>query len=180
MLRTLAFFIVGMMFVIPSISQEEASLDTIYMLGQTKKLVQVRGIFYSKVKYKEPESDEVKSMKTEDIQKIIFDDGRKEVFNKPLVQDISESDWRNVVITEKKQEVKDMYKIGKVTGQSSSQNRTTESAERTAKIRMKKRAANQGGIMVLVTKTEQSGGFGEVPTYYMEGIAYSFEEPEED
>ncbi|MEF8844384.1 MAG: hypothetical protein V5A59_02820 [Bacteroidales bacterium] len=182
MLKTLALIIVGMMFAIPSFSQEEeeVKLDTIYMLGQTKKLVKVRGIFYSNVKYKEPGDDEVKNMKTKNIQKIIFNNGRKEVFNDPLVEDITETDWRNVVFTENKEEVEGMYKVGEVTGKSSSQNRTPQSAERTAKIRMKKRAANRGGVMVLVTKTEKSGGFGEVPTYYMEGIAYSFEEPEKE
>ncbi len=180
MLRKLVFLLTVMTLVSPSLSQEKVSLDTIYMLGQTKKLVQVKGIFYSNVKYKESGSDEVKSMKTKNIQKIIFDNGRKEVFNKPLVEDITETDWKNVVITENEEEVKDMYKLGKVTGKSSSRNRTPKSAERTAKIRMRKRAANKGGVMVLVTKTEKSGGFGEVPTYYMEGIAYSFEKPKDD
>jgi len=180
MLRKLALFIAVMTLVYPSLSQEEVSLDTIYMLGQRKKLVQVKGIFYSNVKYKEPGTDEVKSMKTKNIQKIIFDNGRKEVFNKPLVEDITETDWKNVVITQNKEEVDGLYEVGKVTGKSSSRNRTPKSAERTARIRMKKRAANKGGVMVLVTKTERSGGFGEVPTYFMEGVAYSFEEPEED
>jgi hypothetical protein len=180
MLRILALFIAVMAWVYPSLSQEEVSLDTIYMLGQRKKLVQVKGIFYSNVKYKEPGTDEVKSMKTKNIQKIIFDNGRKEVFNKPLVEDITETDWKNVVITQNKEEVDGLYEVGKVTGKSSSRNRTPKSAERTARIRMKKRAANKGGVMVLVTKTERSGGFGEVPTYYMEGVAYSFEEPEDD
>jgi hypothetical protein len=180
MLRILALFIAVMALAYPSLSQEEVSLDTIYMLGQRKKLVQVKGIFYSNVKYKEPETDEVKSMKTKNIQKIIFDNGRKEVFNKPLVEDITETDWKNVVITQNKEEVDGLYEVGKVTGKSSSRNRTPKSAERTARIRMKKRAANKGGVMVLVTKTERSGGFGEVPTYYMEGVAYSFEEPEDD
>lgn len=180
MLRILALFIAVMALAYPSLSQEEVSLDTIYMLGQRKKIVQVKGIFYSNVKYKEPGTDEVKSMKTKNIQKIIFDNGRKEVFNKPLVEDITDTDWKNVVITQNKEEVDGLYEVGKVTGKSSSRNRTPKSAERTARIRMKKRAANKGGVMVLVTKTERSGGFGEVPTYYMEGVAYSFEEPEED
>lgn len=180
MLNKLTLVIIGMLFVIPTFSQEEAKLDTIYLLGQRKKIVQVKGIFYSNVKYSEPDSEETKSMETKNIQKIIFDNGRKEVFNKPLVEDISETDWKNVVFTENKEEVKGMYKVAEVTGKSSSKNRTAKSAERTAKIRMKKRAANRGAVIVLVTKTERSGGFGEVPTYYMEGIAYSFEKPEED
>ena len=83
------------------------------------------------------------------------------------------------MITKKEDEVNGLYEIGKVTGKSSATNRTTKSAKRTARIRMKKRAANKGGVMILVTKQEATGGFGEVPTFYIEGIAYSFEEPKE-
>lgn len=180
MLRKLTFFIIGMVFVISSFSQEEADLDTIYMLGKRKKIVLVRSIYYSNVKYSEPGSEEVKSMEKKNIQKIIFDNGRKEVFNEPVVGEIEETDWKNVVLTENKEEVKGLYKVGKVTGKSSSGNRTAESAERTAKIRMKKRAANKGGVMIYVTEKETIGGFGEVPSYYIEGIAYSIQKPGED
>ncbi|MFP4620823.1 MAG: hypothetical protein ACLFM7_05895 [Bacteroidales bacterium] len=181
MLWKLAYFMVGMALGFSGFAQEEeARLDTIYMLGQEKKLVDVKRIMHSDVKYKEPGSDELQNMKTNNIQKIIFDNGRKEVFNDPLVEDITEVDWQNVVLTEKKSEVDGFYEIGEVTGKSSSTNRTMKSAERTAKIRMKKRAANKGGVMVLITKEERSGGFGEVPTFYMEGVAYSFEKPEDE
>lgn len=169
-----------LVFIQPSMAQEEEALDTIYMLGQRKLVVKVQGIFYSNVKYREPGSDEVKSVDTKNIQRVIFDSGRKEVFNPPLVGEITETDWKNVVLTENKEDVNGLYEIGKVTGRSSSSNRTAKSAERTAKIRMKKRTANRGGVMVLVTKKELTGGFGEVPSYYIEGIAYSFEKPSED
>ena len=55
-------------------------------------VVHVKGIFYSNVKYTEPGSSEVKSLETKNIQRVIFDSGRKEVFNKPLVDDIVETD----------------------------------------------------------------------------------------
>jgi len=158
-------------------AQEKAKLDTIYLLGQRKMIVQVKGIFYSDVKYEDPQSGEIKTMKTKNIQKIIFDSGRKEIFNKPLVENIEENDWKNVVLTRDESSVKDLYKVGEVKGKSSSRNRTIKSAERTATIRMKRRAANMGGVMILVTKEESQGGFGEVPTFYIEGIAYSFEPP---
>lgn len=161
-------------------AQEKPKLDTVYMLGQRKMIVQVKGIFYSDVKYEDPESGELKTLKTKNIQKIIFDSGRKEVFNKPLVESIQQNDWKNVVLTRDKSAVKDLYKVGEVKGKSSSRNRTTKSAERTATIRMKRRAANMGGVMILVTKEESQGGFGEVPTFYIEGIAYSFEPPENE
>jgi hypothetical protein len=39
-----------------------------------------------------------------------------------------------------------------------------------------------GAYMVLLTKAEAKGGYGEIPGYDMEGIAYSLEPPpvEED
>jgi hypothetical protein len=179
MLKKVVLLISAVVLFFPALSQQEAELDTIYMLGQKKKIVKVKGIFYTNVKYTEPGNEEIKSMKTKNIQRIIFDSGRKEVFNKPLVQDITKADWKNVVITENKNEVEGLYEVGKVKGKSSSRNRTPKSAERTAKIRMKKRAANKGGVMILITDKETTGGFGEVPTYYIEGIAFSFEKPDD-
>ena len=179
MTKLFLFLFLGIIMFLGAYSQEDADLDTIYLLGQKKMVVNVKGIFYSNVKYTEPGSSEMKSMDTKNIQRIIFDSGRKEVFNKPLVEDIMETDWKNVAITEKEDEVKGLYEIGKVTGKSSATNRTAKSAKRTARIRMKKRAANKGGVMVLVTKQETTGGFGEVPTFYLEGGAYSFEKPKE-
>lgn len=164
----------------PAFSQEEPKLDTIYLLGQRKMVVEIQGIFYTNVRYKEPGSNEIKSMEKKQIQRVIFDNGRKEVFNEPLVMDVEETSWKNVVLTEDESEVKGLYEVGKVHGRSSARNRTPRSAERTATIRVKRRAANMGGQMVLVTKKESTGGFGEVPTYFIEGVAYSFTKPEKN
>lgn len=163
-----------------ALAQEEPKLDTIYLLGQRKKLVNVKSIYYSEIQYVDPETGEQKSMKTKNIQKIIFESGRKEVFNEPLVQSLNEKDWQNVVLTHKKKDVKDLYRLGTVKGESSKRNRTAKSAERTAVIRMKRRAANMGGVMILVTEKESQGGFGEVPTFYIEGEVYSFEKPKKE
>jgi hypothetical protein len=178
-MKRLIVILLGL-FVFSSVySQNETKLDTIYLLGQKKMVVKIKGIRYSSVIYSEPGSDEVKSMETKQIQRVIFDSGRKEVFNDPLVMSLETTDWRNVILTENKDDVNGLYEIGKVHGRSAAGNRTPKSAERTATIRMKKRAANMGCEMVLVTKKEASGGFGEVPTYKIEGIAYSFEKPKE-
>lgn len=179
-MKKLLLLVLTLMGGLSGFAQEKANLDTIYMLGQRKMVVQVKGIFYTDVKYEDPESGELETVKTKNIQKIIFDSGRKEIFNKPLVESVEESDWKNVVLTRDRSSVEDLYKVGQVKGKSSSRNRTTKSAKRTATIRMKRRAANMGGVMVLVTKEESQGGFGEVPTFYVEGIAYSFEPPKNE
>lgn len=179
MMKNIFLFSIAILLNITAFAQQEPKLDTIYMLGQKKLVVQVKSIYRTDVKYEDTTTGKVKSMKTKNIQKIIFDSGRKEVFNKPLVESIEKNDWRNVVLTRNKKSVKDLYELGKVKGKSSANNRTIKSAERTATIRMKKRAANKGGVMILVTREESQGGFGEVPTFYIEGIAYSFEPPED-
>ncbi|SRR6056297_208321 len=162
---------------IPVFSQTEVKLDTIYMLGQRKKLVKIKGIMYSDVVYSEPGSDETKTMEKKQIQRVVFHNGRLEVFNEKLFAEVEESDYKNVVLTENKNDVKGLYNVGKVHGESSERNRTARAAQRTATIRMKRRAANKQAEMILVTKKELTGGFGEVPSYYMEGIAYSFDKP---
>jgi hypothetical protein len=179
MMKNIFLLIIAFLLGTTAFAQEEPKLDTIYMLGQKKLVVQVKSIYRTDVKYEDTTTGEVKSMKTKNIQKIIFDSGRKEVFNKPLVESIEKNDWKNVVLTRDEKSVKDLYKVGAVKGKSSANNRTIKSAERTATIRMKKRAANKGGVMILVTREESQGGFGEVPTFYIEGIAYSFEPPED-
>lgn len=53
------------------------------------------------------------------------------------------------------------------------------SAKRNAETRLKKRAVAKGAIFVLVTKRTSTGGYGEVPTYYIEGEAFGTEPPKE-
>ncbi len=161
-------------------SQTEEKLDTIYMLGQTKKLVNIKRIMYSTVVYEEPGSDENKEIEQKQIQRVVFHNGRREKFNEPLVMDVEETSWENVVLTHKEKEVKGLYKVGEVHGKSSSRNRTPKAAERTAKIRLKRRAANKGAQIVLITKEESSGGFGEIPKFNLKGIAYSYSKPEKE
>ncbi|MFP4046552.1 MAG: hypothetical protein ACLFPH_06030 [Bacteroidales bacterium] len=161
-------------------SQEEPELDTIYLLGQDKMLVDVKGVRYTKIAYKEPGNDEMQYIETKNIHKVMFASGRKEFFNDPLVMDVESIDWRNVVLTEDESDVKNLYEVGKVHGNSGTNTRTPKSAERNAKIRLRRRAANMGAEFVLITHTESSGGFGEVPSFEIRGIAYSFTEPKEE
>lgn len=179
MKRFLLIFLMGL-FSYSVFAQTEVKLDTIYMLGQRKKIVKIKGIMYSNVVYSEPGSDKTESMAKKQIQRVVFHNGRKEIFNDRLFAEVEETDYKNVVLTEKKSDVQGLYEVGKVHGRSSERNRTARSAKRTATIRMKRRAANRKAHMILVTKKELKGGFGEIPSYYMEGIAYSYYKPEEE
>nr|MDA3780618.1 hypothetical protein [Bacteroidales bacterium] len=86
-------------------------------------------------------------------------------------------DWKTVIVTKNKSDVQGLYELGKVNGRSSAGSRSAKKAKKSATIRMQKRAANLGGIMVLVTDSEFIGGFGEFPSYRVNGIAYSFQAP---
>ncbi len=181
-MKRLLITILGVFIFISAFSQAETEqkLDTIYMLGQSKKIVKIKRVMYSSIIYEEPGSDENKEVEKKQVQRIVYHSGRREKFNEPIIMDVEETSWKNVVLTNEESEVKGLYKVGEVHGSSSSRNRTPRSAERTAKIRLKRRAANKGAQIVLITKEESTGGFGEVPKYFMKGIAYSFTKPEKE
>ena len=68
----------------------------------------------------------------------------------------------------------------KVDAKSSAGSRSAKSAKKSAVIRLQKKAAGLGGMIVLITKEESIGGFGEPPTYQVEGIAYGYEPPKKE
>ena len=165
---------------LPLIAQEEnVKLDTIYMLGRRKLLVEVKNISSATVRYSEPGSDETITVERKQIQKIIFSNGRKEVFNKPVMMMIEEGDWKTVIVTDNENDVNELYELGKVEAQSSPGSRSAKSAKKSAIIRLQKKTANLGGMIVLILKEQSVGGFGEPPTYEVEGMAYGFEPPKE-
>jgi len=90
---------------------------------------------------------------------------------------IDEDSWQTVIVTDSKDDVEGLFALGDVSAQSSPQARNARAAKKSADIRMKKRAVNMGGIMVLVTKREARGGYGEIPTHFVEGVVYGFEPP---
>jgi len=103
-----------------------------------------------------------------------------EVFNAPVFRMVDEGSWKTVIVTDNKDDVTGLYERGKVDARSSAGSRNAKSAKKSATIRIQKKAANLGGLIVLITKQESVGGFGEAPTYYIEGIAYGYEPlPEE-
>ena len=166
---------------LPLMAQEEQTkLDTIYMLGRRKLIVEVKNISASTVRYSKPGEEETVTVERKQIQKIIFSNGRKEVFNKPVMMMVEEGDWKTVIFTERKNDVEGLYELGKVNAQSSAGSRSAKSAKKSARIRLQKKAANIGGTIVLITKEESVGGFGEPPTYEVEGIAYGFEPPKKE
>jgi len=157
-------------------------LDTIVRLGGRKLIVDVTKVTATDVYYKVPDEETVTSLERKQIQKVIYRNGRVDVFNKPILMMIDETSWEAIIITENADDVKGLYEVGKISSNSSSSSRSKKAAKRSATIRLQKKAANMGAYMILLTKAEAKGGYGEIPGYDMEGIAYSLEAPpvEED
>jgi len=163
---------------IPLMAQEEAiKLDTIFMLNRKKLVVQVRNISSSTVRYTNPATDETIMIERKQIEKIVFSNGRKEVFNKPIMMMVDEGAYQTVIVTDKKSDVEGLYEYGTIETQSSAGSRSAKAAKKSALIRMQKKAILLGAAIVYVTKEESIGGFGEPPTFSMVGIAYGYEPP---
>ena len=81
--------------------------------------------------------------------------------------------WESVVVTEKEDDVEGLYKKDFLKANASSGSRSPKAAKQSATIRLQKKAANIGALMVLITNSEMKGGYGEIPGWELEGIAYS-------
>lgn len=162
---------------IPVIAQEEVKQDTIYLLGRKKLVVKVKNVSSSQVRYYDASKDETVTLQRKQIQKIIFSSGKKEVFNKPVMMMVEAGDWKTVIVTDRESDVSGLYELGQVSAKSSAGSRNAKAAKKSAIIRLQKKAANLGGTIVLLTKEESVGGFGEPPTFEAEGIAYGYEPP---
>ncbi|OFX85728.1 MAG: hypothetical protein A2W99_05870 [Bacteroidetes bacterium GWF2_33_16] len=174
---TFLFFIVG----IQVFAQDQTEkLDTIFLLSRKKLVVQIKNVSSATVRYYDPKNQGSFTIERKQIQQIIFNNGRKEVFNKPVFSMVAEGDWKTIIVTDNKSDVAGLYELGAVNGKSSAGSKDAKSAKRSAIIRLQKRAANLGAAMVLVTKEEPIGGFGEAPSFNIEGIAYGYEPPKEN
>ena len=92
---------------------------------------------------------------------------------------VAERDFKTIVLTENEEEVSGLYDLGKVEAKSSKNARSAKAAQQSADIRIQKKAVNMGAYIVLITKRESKGGYGEIPTHFVEGVAYGLDPPKE-
>ncbi len=154
--------------------------DTIYKIGGDIFPVDVTKVTTKYISFKLPDEPEVYTIERKQVQKIIYKNGRIEEYNEPAVTMIDDYQWEAVWLTEKKEDVAEMYKRGKISASSAPSSRSPRAAKKSATIRLQKRAANMKGIVVLVTHRETTGGYGEYPGYFIEGIVYGFEPLEDE
>ncbi len=154
------------------------ALDTIVLTSGGIKVGTLKNIFGSNVYYVDTIGQE-HSLRERNVHRIIYSTGRTQTLNQKAVVDVSEDDWKIVMLVDDAAQVDGLYARGVVSGKSSPTNKTKQSAQRSAETRIKKRCVAKGGIVVLVTKRLTTGGYGETPSYYIEGEAYGSEPLEE-
>lgn len=155
--------------------QNPLELDTIVKLGGKRIIADVINIGTLDINYMLPNDEEIYTIERKQIEKILYSTGRKDILSKPVLIMIEDkTDWRTVLTTDDKKDVEGLYFRGEVSAKAPPSN-TKKKAKKNAIIKIKKKAANVGGVMVLITNEEAIGGYGEMPSYYIEGIAYGYE-----
>jgi hypothetical protein len=152
--------------------EKAAKLDTIYKLGGKKILCTVLKVSPTSVSFTKPAQGQILELHRKEIEKIIYKNGKKEVFNRPVISFINADEWQAVLITYDKAEVEGLFKKGVVKANSASGSRSSKAAKKSAIIRIQKKAANMGALIVYIIKDEMKGGYGEIPGCELEGIAY--------
>jgi len=155
-------------------------LDTIIKIEGKVMAVDVTKVTPLYVSFLVPGSLEAYTMERKEIQRIIYKNGRVEEFNKPVFELVDDYSWEAVWLTEDKKEVAELYRRGKISAKSPASSRSPKAAKKNAIIRLQKKAAAMKGTVVLVTKKQATGGYGEYPGYYIEGVVYGLQPLAED
>lgn len=150
-------------------------MDTIVRLGGKKLPCKVMNVSSSTILYSTPGKTESLAVDRKEVEKIIYKTGRVEVFNKPLLTMVEEGQWESILVTREEKDVQGLYNRGVITAKSSPSNRSKKAAKQSAIIKLQKKAANLKGSMILLTKEEAIGAYGDIPGYVLEAIVYGTE-----
>ena len=153
--------------------------DTIFKLNGSQLPVDVTTVTPTYISFVFPGKSEEFTIERKEVYKIVYKTGKVDVLNKVAFTLLDESSWEAVWLTEDKKEVGDLYMLGEVEARSPSSARSPSAAKKGAIIKLKKKAANMKGTLILVTKKLTTGGYGEYPGYFIKGIAYGPNPPEE-
>jgi hypothetical protein len=175
-------FVITLMLVTLSLNAQTAQtpsppVDTIFKLNGSQLLVSITTVTPSYISFVLPGKSEEFTIERKEVHKIIYKTGKIEILNKAAFELLDDSMWEAVWMTEDKKEVGDLYMLGEIEAQSPSSARSPSAAKKGAIIKLKKKAANMNGTLILVTKKLTTGGYGEYPGYYIKGIAYGPEPP---
>jgi hypothetical protein len=153
--------------------------DTIFKINGQQIPVDVTTVTPTYISFIFPGKPEEFTIERKEVHKIIYKTGKIDILNQAAFTMFDESSWEAVWITEDRKEVGDLYLLGEVEAKSPSSARSPAAAKKGAIIKLKKKAANLKGTLILITKKQATGGYGEYPGYFIKGIAYGPEPPEE-
>jgi len=159
--------------------QYEFPHDTIFKLNGSQIPVDVTTVTPTYISFVFPGKPEEYTIERKEVHKIIYKTGKIDILNQAAFTVLDDSMWEAVWMTEDKKEIGDLYLLGEVEAKSPSSARSPAAAKKGAIIKLKKKAANLKGTLILVTKKQTTGGYGEYPGYFIKGIAYGPEPPEE-
>lgn len=148
------------------------SYDTIVMLGGKKITANVQQVGSKEATYYIPSKpDSLIRVERKQLQRIIYKNGRVEDYSKPVLQMVDEGQWQAVTFTHDKKQINGLYKRGEVSAKTFSP-KSKKAAQQQAFIKLQKKAASQGGSVILITDEQSLGGYGDVPGVYIEGFTY--------
>lgn len=160
-------------------SKKSMPVDTIFKLNGAVLPVDVTTVTPTYVSFTIPGKPDEFTIERKEVHKIIYKNGRLEILNDAAFEVLDESSWEAVWVTENKKDVADLYKLGEIEARSPASARSPSAAKKGAIIKLKKKAVNLKGTVVLVTHKQTTGGYGEYPGYFIKGIAYGLEPPED-
>jgi hypothetical protein len=157
-------------------SQKGVPCDTVIRFGNRKIPVTKLTIGSTTVTYALIDKpDSMIRLEKKEIERILYRNGRVEQFNKAVVEVVRPDQWQAVLITRDEGDVQGLYNRGEVKARSSANSRSSKKAEEGAIIKIQKLAAAKKSTIILITHDEFYGGYGEIPGYLVEGIAYGTE-----
>jgi hypothetical protein len=163
-----------------SYAKKSLPVDTIFKLNGTVLPVDVTTVTPTYVSFTIPGKHDEFTIERKEVHKIVYKNGRMEILNDVAFVVMDDSNWEAVWLTEDKKEVSELYKLGEIDARSPASARSPAAAKKGAIIKLKKKAVNMKGTIILVTHKQTTGGYGEYPGYYIKGIAYGPEPPEEE
>lgn len=158
---------------------ENEALDTIIKVEGKVMPVNVTKVTSSYISFTVPGDKQVYTIQRKEVHKIIYKNGRIEEYNKPVVIMVDDYSWEAVWLTDDKEEVASLYRLGRIKATSPPSSRSPKAAKKSCTIRLQKKAAAMKGMVVLVRERKATGGYGEFPGYFIEGDVYGQEPPED-
>jgi hypothetical protein len=155
---------------------KQVPVDTIIKLGNRKIPALVKQVSTLMVSYALPSKpDSIIRLELKELEKIIYRNGRVDIFGKPPIDVVDEFAWESILITHKEKDVAGLYKRCDVAGKSKPNARSKKDAQQSATIKIRKQAAAAKASIILITNEEYYGGFNDPQGYSVEGVAYGKE-----